>query len=108
MLDLISKGRTKQKTIRLIDNNKAAETSIRERDEENSQHSPDRSADLFEAGGLKTVDAPDPAHIVEDVDHRIEQANDMMAGAGDFAEDGPQPNQFANVTELDRNACPKP
>lgn len=93
--------------IRLIDNNKAVETSIRERDEENPQYSPDRSADFFEVGGSKTVDAPDPAYIVEDVDHRIEQANDMVAGAGDFAEDGPQPNQSVNVTELDRNAYPK-
>lgn len=93
--------------IRLIDN-KAVETSIREWDEENSQYSPDRSADFFEVGGLKTVDVPDLAYIVEDVDHRIEQANDMVAGAGDFAEDDPQPNQFANVTELDRNAYPKP
>ena len=93
--------------IRLIDNNKAVEISIREWDEENTQHSPDRSADFFEVGGLKTIDAPDPAYIVEDVDHRIEQANDMVAGEGDFASDGPQPNQFVDVTELDRNAYPK-
>lgn len=57
---------------------------------------------------MKTVDVPDPAHIVEDVGYRIEQANDMVAGAGDLAEDGPQPNRFANVTEPDRNAYPKP
>lgn len=93
--------------IRLIDNNKAVEISIREWDEENSQYSPDWSADFFEVGGLKTVDVPDLAYIVEDVDYCIEQANDMVAGAGDFAEDGPQPDQFVNVTELDRNAYPK-
>lgn len=93
--------------IRLIDNNKAVEISIREWDEENSQYSPDWSADFFEVGGLKTVDAPDLAYIVEDVDYCIEQANDMVAGEGDFAEDGPQPNQFVDVTELDRNAYPK-
>ena len=31
----------------------------------------------------------------------------MVAGEGDFASDGPQPNQFVDVTELDRNAYPK-
>lgn len=56
---------------------------------------------------MKTVDVPDLAYIVEDVDYCIEQANDMVAGEGDFAEDGPQPNQFVDVTELDRNAYPK-
>lgn len=94
--------------IRLIDNNKAVEISIRERDEENSQYGPDRSADFFEVGGLKTVDDPELAYIVADVDHRIEQANDMVTGAGDFSEDGPQQNQSVDVTELDRNAYPKP
>lgn len=93
--------------IRLIDNNKAVEISIREWDEETSQYGPDWSADFFEVGGLKTVDVPDLAYIVEDVDYCIEQANDMVAGAGDFAEDDPQPNQFVDVTELDRNAYPK-
>lgn len=93
--------------IRLIDNNKAVEISIREWDEENTQYSPDWSADFFEVGRLKTVDVPDLAYIVEDVDYCIEQANDMVAGEGDFAEDGPQPNQFVDVTEFDRNAYPK-
>lgn len=41
--------------IRLIDNNKAVEISIREWDEENSQYGPDQSADFFEVGGLETV-----------------------------------------------------
>lgn len=48
------------------------------------------------------------AYIVYDVDYCIEQANDMVAGIGDFAADGPQPNQFVDVTELDRSAYPKP
>ena len=56
---------------------------------------------------MKTVDVPDLAYIVEDVDYCIEQANDMVAGEGDFTSDGPQPNQFVDVTELDRNAYPK-
>lgn len=90
---------------RLIDNNKAVEISIREWDEENSQYGPDWSADFFEVGGLKTVSEPELACIVDDVDYCIEYANDMVAGVGDFAGD-PQPNQFVDVTELDRSAYP--
>lgn len=90
---------------RLIDNNKAVEISIREWDEENSQYGPDWSADFFEVGGLKTVSEPELAYIVDDVDYCIEYANDMVAGEGDFAGD-PQPNQFVDVTELDRSAYP--
>ena len=47
------------------------------------------------------------AYAVEDVDFCIDQANDMVAGEGDFAEAGPQPNQVVDVTELDRGAYPK-
>lgn len=89
---------------RLIDNNKAVEISIREWDEENSQYGPDWAADFFEVGGLKTVEGPELAYIVDDVDYCIEYANDMVAGVGDFAADGPQPNQVVDVTELDRSA----
>ena len=90
----------------LIDNNKAVEISIREWDEENPGYGPDWSADFFEVGRLETVDDPDFAYIVDDVDYCIEQANDMVAGVGDFAGD-PQPNQVVDVTELDRSAYPK-
>lgn len=93
--------------IRLIDNSKAVEISIREWDEENTQYGPDWSADFFEVGGLKTVDDPEFAYIVEDVDYCIEQANDMVAGIGDFDISGPQPNQVVDVTELDRGMYPK-
>lgn len=48
-----------------------------------------------------------PAYIVDDVDYCIEQANDMVAGEGDFAEGGPQSNQTVDVTELDRHAYPQ-
>lgn len=92
--------------VRLIDNSKAVEISIREWNEENPGYGPDWSADFFEVGGLKTVDVPDLAYIVEDVDYCIEQANDMVAGEGDFAEYGPQPNTFVDVAELDRSAYP--
>lgn len=88
----------------LIDNSKAVEISIREWDEENTQYGLDWSADFYDVGRLKTVDGPELAYIVEDVDYCIEQANDMVAGEGDFAEDGPQPDTFVDVTELDRSA----
>lgn len=91
--------------IRLIDNNKAVEISIREWDEENSQYGPDQSADFFEVGGLETVSEPEIAYIVDDVDYCIEYANDMVAGVGDFAGD-PQPNQVVLVDELNRSAYP--
>lgn len=90
----------------LIDNNKAVEISIREWDEENPGYGPDWSADFFEVGGLETVDDPDFAYIVDDVDYCIDYANDMVAGVGDFAGD-PQPNQVVDVTELARSVYPK-
>lgn len=90
---------------RLIDNDKAVEISICEWDEENSQYGPDWSADFFEVGGLKTVEDPELAYIVDDVDYCIEYASDMVAGVGDFAGES-QPNQFVDVTELDRSAYP--
>lgn len=96
--------------IRLIDDSKAVEISIRDWDEENTQYGPDWSADFFEVGNLKTCfadDSMEPAYIVDDVDYCIEQANDMVAGIGDFAEYGPQPNQVVDVTELDRSMYPK-
>lgn len=77
--------------IRLIDNNKAVEISIREWDEENPQYGPDQSADFFETGGLETVREPELAYIVDDVDYRIDQADDMVAGEGDHSHCEPQP-----------------
>ncbi len=94
----------------LIDNSKAVEISICEWDDESHEYGPDWSADFFTVGNLESIDGPEPdcipAYIVEDVDYCIEQANDMVAGEGDFAEDGPQPDTFVDVTELDRSAYP--
>lgn len=90
----------------LVDNNKAVEISIREWDEENSQYGPDWAADFFEVGLLKPVEDEELTYVVDDVDYCIEYANDMVAGVGDFAADGPQPNQVVDVTELDRSAYP--
>ena len=96
--------------VTLIDNTKAVEITIREWNEENPGYGPDWSADFFEVGNLETCfadDSMEPAYIVDDVDYCIEQANDMVAGEGDFAEGGPQSNQTVDVTELDRHAYPQ-
>ena len=96
--------------VTLIDNNKAVEITIREWNEENPGYGLDWSDDFFEVGNLESIDTPEldcsPAYIVADVDYCIEQANDMVAGIGDFAEYGPQPDQVVDVTELDRSAYP--
>lgn len=93
---------------RLIDNSKAVEISISVWDDESHEYGPDWSADFFTVGNLESIDGPEPdcipAYIVEDVDYCIEQANDMVAGIGDFAEAGPQPNQVVDVEKLDRSA----
>lgn len=56
--------------------------------------------------GIGTFACDGDGYLVDDVDYCIEQANDMVAGVGDFAEDGPQPNQVVDVTEIDRSAYP--
>ena len=57
--------------------------------------------------GIGTFGGDDDGYMVVDVDCYIEQANDMVAGEGYFAGDGPQPNQVVDVTEIDRSAYPK-
>lgn len=86
----------------LVDDRKAVEVTIREWDEESILYGPDWSNDFFEVGALEEVDGLDDAYWVDDVDYCIEQANDMVAGVGDFAVDGPQSNQCVDVTVLDR------
>lgn len=94
--------------VRLIDNSKAVEISIREWDEESHEYGLDWSANFFTVGNMGSIDGPEPdcipVYIVEDVDYCIEQANDMVAGIGDFDISGPQPNQVVDVDELDRRA----
>lgn len=96
--------------IRLIDNNKAVEISIRGWDEENSQYGPDQSADFFEIGGLETVSEPEFAYIVDDVDYCIDycigQTLDMAAGRGDYSYCEPQPRLKVLVVDLDWSAYP--
>lgn len=86
----------------LVDDRKAVEVTIREWDEESMHYGPDWSNDFFEVGTLEDVDGLDDAYWVDDVDYCVEQADDMVAGVGDFAVDGPQSCQFVDVTVLDR------
>lgn len=86
----------------LVDGRKAVEVTIREWDDESVQYGPDWSNDFFEVGALEGVDGLDDVYWVDDVDYCVEQANDMVAGEGDFAVDGPQPYQCVDVTVLDR------
>lgn len=55
--------------------------------------------------GIGTFGGDDDGYLVDDVDYCIEQANDMVAGVGDFAGD-PQPSQVVLVEEIDRSAYP--
>lgn len=68
-----------------------------------------RVADVLDDHGdlVDGLFGADFGYVVEDVDYAIDQANDMVAGEGDFAEAGPQPNQVVDVTELDRHAYPQ-
>lgn len=95
--------------VRLIDDSKAVEISLREWDEENMRYGSDWAADFLDVGNLKTVEdnesAYAPAYVVDDVDYCVEQVNDMVASEGDFAGE-PQPDLFVDVTELDRSAYP--
>lgn len=45
--------------------------------------------------------------VVSDVQYCIDQANDMVAGVGDYAEYDPQPDVEVDVEELDRALFPK-
>lgn len=57
--------------------------------------------------GIGTFGCDGDGYMVDGIDYCIEQANDMVAGIGDFDISGPQPNQVVGVTELDRGMYPK-
>lgn len=68
-----------------------------------------RLDDVVEPSGLfidGMFGGDDDGYVVDDVDYCVEQANDMVAGVGDFEGD-PQPDQVVDVTGLDRSAYPK-
>ncbi|NMM98172.1 hypothetical protein [Bifidobacterium olomucense] len=81
----------------LTDHKRTIDITIREWNEETSSYGPDWSADFFEVGGLKNLG--DGIYEVADVQYCIDQANDMVAGDGDYADAGPQPNQTVLVDE---------
>jgi len=85
----------------LIDKTKAVKVTIREWDADSVQYGPDWSNDFFANNDMEYVDGLGNAYLVDDVDYCVEQANDMVAGVGDFAEYGPQPCQCVDVTVLD-------
>ncbi len=87
----------------LIDNTKAVDITLREWDRDSLGYGPDWSNDFFEVGALEPVDGLDGAYWVQDVDYCVDYACDMIDGVGDFADDGPQPCQFIDVTNLDRD-----
>ena len=87
----------------LVDTRKAVEVTIRECDADSMQYGPDLSNDFFEVGTLEDVDGLDDAYWVDDVDWCVEQANDMVAGVGDFAADGRKLRECVDVTVLDRD-----
>lgn len=93
----------------LIDNTKAVKVTLREWDRDSLGYGPDWSNDFFGVGALEPVDGwgLDGAYWVRDVDYCIGYACDMIDGVGDFAEEGPQPRQFIDVTNLDRGECLK-
>ena len=43
---------------------------------------------------------------MDDVDYRIDQADDMVAGGGDYSYCEPQPRLKVLVVDLDRSAYP--
>lgn len=83
----------------LVDNSKAVEVTIREWDEAGMQYGPDWSNDFFSVGIMEFVDGLEDAYVVDDVDYCIEQANDMVAGVGDFAVDGPQSYDWGAIVK---------
>lgn len=89
----------------LIDNVKAVKITLREWDCDSLGYGSDWSNDFFDVGALEPVDGLDGAYWVEDVDYCVDYVCDMIDGVGDFAEDGPQPCQFIDVTNLDRDEC---
>lgn len=56
--------------------------------------------------GLETVSEPGLAYIVDGVDYCIDQADDMVAGGGDYSYCEPQPRLKVLVVDLDRSAYP--
>ncbi|MBT1164642.1 hypothetical protein [Bifidobacterium felsineum] len=85
----------------LTDGRRMVRITIRAWDAINGEYGPDRSLDLYDAGSLNVSD--DGVYKVADVAYCIDQANDMVAGEGDYTDAGPQPELTVLVDELDGN-----
>lgn len=104
-----------------VDKTSAVRITIRQWGDENEYPGPDWSNDFYDVGSPlwksipsceSLVEADNPAYVeeyglvVDDVHYPIEQAYDMVDGVGDFAEAGPQPDQWVFVETLDRDLYP--
>lgn len=67
------------------DGSKTADIAIRDWD--GSQYSPEWQDDFFSIGNME--EDANGACIVDDVDYLIEQAHDMIDGAGDYFDPSP-------------------
>lgn len=87
----------------LVDDNRAVEITLQEWNDSSASYEGEWSADFFDTAERATLDGGTSYLSVDDIDYCLEQVNDMIAGKGDFAASGPQPNQTLDVTELDRS-----
>ena len=72
--------------MKLYDNSKTVEITMREWDNRSNEAGLDWSLDFFGAGGLEYDEERD-AYKVEDVDYCIDMANDWKDATGDFCDD---------------------
>lgn len=82
------------------DGKRTAAITLHEWDDTTRQYTPDWSADFYDVGGLKAVSEIDnePVYACDSIDDLIGQANDAVAGVGDY--DTPSPNLVVDVTPV--------
>ena len=80
------------------DGKTTAAITLHEWDDATRQYTPDWSADFYDVGSLRSVGEIDnePVYECDDIDALIDQANDAIAGVGDY--DTPSPNLVVDVT----------
>mgnify|MGYP000888645613 CR=1 FL=1 len=74
--------------------------TLHEWDDTTRQYTPDWSADFYDVGGLLEVSEIDnePVYACDSIDALIGQANDAVAGVGDY--DTPSPNLVVDVAPV--------
>lgn len=74
--------------------------TLHEWDDATCQYTPDWSADFYDVGGDKPVSEIDnePVYACDSIDDLIGQANDAVAGVGDY--DTPSPNLVVDVAPV--------